>query len=147
MATTDLEHTTGRDTGAAPGAGEATAAEVVDLVRQRSRGAEAEVTVRTGVSALTRFASSFIHQNVAEDVSHVLLRVALDGHVASVTLDGPTDSAELTRLVDNAFEAAEAMPVDPDWPGADSFHHPRWSPEGGPNRSRAIWQPWGGETQ
>jgi predicted Zn-dependent protease len=117
MATTDLEHEAGRDAGAAAGAGEATAAEVVDLVRQRSRGAEAEVTVRTGVSALTRFASSFIHQNVAEDVSHVLLRVALDGHVASVTLDGPTDSAELTRLVDNAFEAAEAMPVDRDWPG------------------------------
>jgi predicted Zn-dependent protease len=90
---------------------------VLDLVRRRSTAAEAEVTARWGISALTRFATSFIHQNVAEEVSHVLLRVAVEGHVASVTLDGPPDDEHLARLVDNAFDAAEAMPVDPDWPG------------------------------
>jgi predicted Zn-dependent protease len=87
------------------------------MVRDRSRDAEAEVSVRTGVSALTRFASSFIHQNVAEDLNHLLLRVAVDGHVASVTLDGPPDRDHLVRLVTNAFDAALAMPVDPEWPG------------------------------
>jgi len=97
--------------------GDATAGAVLELVRRRSSSAEAEVNVRTGVSALTRFASSFIHQNVAEEISHVLLRVALDGKVASVTLDGPREPEALARLVDNAFDAAEAMPVDPDWPG------------------------------
>lgn len=91
--------------------------DVLRLVRDRSRDAEAEVTVRTGVSALTRFASSFIHQNVAEDLSHLLLRVAVDGHVASVTLDGPPDGDHLARVVANAFDAAVAMPVDPEWPG------------------------------
>jgi predicted Zn-dependent protease len=90
---------------------------VLDLVRRRSTAAEAEVTARWGISALTRFATSYIHQNVAEEVTHLLLRVALDGHVASVTLDGPPDAEHLSRLVDNAFDAAEAMPVDPDWPG------------------------------
>jgi predicted Zn-dependent protease len=90
---------------------------VLDLVRKRSTAAEAEVTARWGISALTRFATSFIHQNVAEELSHVLLRVALDGHVASVTLDGPADREHLERLVDNAFDAAQAMPGDPDWPG------------------------------
>jgi predicted Zn-dependent protease len=91
--------------------------QVLDLVRRRSTAAEAEVTARWGVSALTRFATSFIHQNVAEEVSHLLLRVAVDGHVASVTLDGPPDGEHLARLVDNAFDAALPMPVDPDWPG------------------------------
>jgi predicted Zn-dependent protease len=90
---------------------------VLDLVRHRSTAAEAEVTARWGTSALTRFATSYIHQNVAEEVTHLLLRVALDGHVASVTLDGPADDEHLARLVDNAFDAARVMPVDPDWPG------------------------------
>ncbi|HET9614859.1 MAG TPA: TldD/PmbA family protein [Candidatus Limnocylindrales bacterium] len=98
-------------------AAESTAAEVLELVRARSRDAEAEVTVRSGTSALTRFATGFIHQNVAEDLSHVLVRLAADGHVAAVTLDGPTDRDHLGRLVGNAFDAALAMPVDPDWPG------------------------------
>ncbi len=91
--------------------------QVLDLVGKRSTAAEAEVTARWGISALTRFATSFIHQNVAEEVSHLLLRVAVDGHVASVTLDGPPDGDHLARLVDNAFDAALTMPVDPDWPG------------------------------
>jgi predicted Zn-dependent protease len=118
MATTDTKARGRAEKRAAKGAD--TVAEVLELVAGRSRSAEAEVTVRTGVSALTRFATSFIHQNVAEDLSHVLLRVAADGHVASVTLDGPVDRPHLERLVTNAFDAAEAMPVDPEWPGLTS---------------------------
>jgi predicted Zn-dependent protease len=34
-----------------------------------------------------------------------------------VTLDGPADRDHLERLVANAFDAAIAMPPDPDWPG------------------------------
>ena len=71
----------------------------------------------SGVSALTRFANSFIHQNVAEESSHVLLRVALDGHVASVSFDGPSDGEHLGRLAEDAIKAARAQSVDPDWPG------------------------------
>ncbi len=112
MATTDIRPATGGTASA-----DAIVDDVLALVRGRSRDAEAEVTVRTGVSALTRFASSFIHQNVAEDLSHLLLRVAVDGHVASVTLDGPADRDHLARLVTNAFDAALAMPADPEWPG------------------------------
>src|SRR4051812_44781578 len=111
MATTDLRPA------ADPGAADTTADRVLELVRSRSTSAEAEVTVKTGVSALTRFATGFIHQNVAEDLSHLLLRVAADGHVASVTLDGPADDEHLSRLVSNAFDAALAMPADPEWPG------------------------------
>jgi predicted Zn-dependent protease len=94
-----------------------TVGQVLELVRARAASAEAEVVVDRGLAALTRFANSFIHQNVAEEKSHVLLRVALDGHVATVALDGPLDGEHLTRLVDNAFDAARAQPLDPGWPG------------------------------
>lgn len=97
---------------------EAVADRVLALVRERAGDtAEAEATVRLGTSALTRFATSFIHQNVAEEVSHVLLRIAVDGQNASSTLDAPTDDATLARLVDDVLDAARIAPHDPDWPG------------------------------
>lgn len=100
--------------GAAPA--EAVAQRVLALVAARSAAAEAEVVVQSGTSALTRFANGAIHQNVAEDLSHVALRVALDGRVASAALDGPVDDAHLGGLVDGALAAAAVTPVDRDWP-------------------------------
>jgi predicted Zn-dependent protease len=103
---------------AATGAALDVAERTLALVRGRAGdGAEAEVYVRHGTHALTRFANSFIHQNVAEEVSHIVVRVALDGRTASSGLDGPTDDATLGRLVDNALAAARVAPVDPGWPG------------------------------
>jgi hypothetical protein len=49
------------------------ASQVLDLVRAASSGAEAEVLVDTTELALTRFANSFIHQNVAEATTGVRL--------------------------------------------------------------------------
>ena len=65
------------------------AGHVLDHVGDR---AEAEIVVTGGESALTRFANSFIHQNVGEDADTVTLRVAIGGRVASGTttyLDTP----------------------------------------------------------
>ncbi len=78
--------------------------------------AEAEVTVSSGTDALTRFATSFIHQNVADAVSRIHLRVALDGHVAE-SFGNQTDDEALDRLVRSATEAARLRPPDPGWPG------------------------------
>jgi predicted Zn-dependent protease len=89
----------------------------IDLVRARASDAEVEVTVRQGTEALTRFATGFIHQNVASEVNHVLIRVALDGRNASTSVDGPADDAALGRAIDGALEAARVRPPDPDWPG------------------------------
>jgi predicted Zn-dependent protease len=89
----------------------------LELVRRKDASAETEATVRTGSRALTRFANGFIHQNVAEELSHVLLRVAIDGRVAASRLDGPTGDHALNRLIDDVFEAARVRPPDPDWPG------------------------------
>jgi len=94
-----------------------TAERALELVRVRAADAEAEVSVRQGTEALTRFATSFIHQNVASEVNHVLIRVALDGRNASTSIDGPADNEGLGRAIDNVLEAARVRPADPDWPG------------------------------
>lgn len=87
--------------------------EVVRLVGDR---AEVEVTATTGVSSLTRFANSFVHQNVGEEVCRLDLRVAVDGRLAgaSTTRTAPD---ELAGLVEHTLAAARLRPVDPDWPG------------------------------
>lgn len=81
--------------------------------------AEAEVTVAGGTSALTRFANSFIHQNVAEEGDAVTLRLAVDGRVASGTTTN-TDPDALGAFIDGAIVRAALQPVDADWPGAAS---------------------------
>ena len=91
---------------------------VVSLVRARAGDAEVEVTVRQGVDALTRFATGFIHQNVASEVNHVLIRVALDGRNASTSVDGPADDETLGRAIDGVLEAARVRPAGPGLAGA-----------------------------
>lgn len=86
---------------------------VLDIVGDR---AEAEVLAEVGTLSLTRFANSYIHQNVTEQIASVTLRVAKDGQVASSTSTVTTPEA-LTSLVDNTLEVASQQPVDVDWPG------------------------------
>ena len=86
---------------------------VLELVGDR---AEAEVGVSRGRSALTRFANSAIHQNVADDGAWTGLKVVVDGRWAT-TGTNRTDPEALARLVERALEAARLRPVDPDWPG------------------------------
>lgn len=80
-----------------------------------SRG-EAEATVAVGRLELTRFANSFIHQNVGEEYVNVRLRVAAGGRVATVT-GNRADDAALAKLAESALIVAATQPVDEDWPG------------------------------
>jgi predicted Zn-dependent protease len=89
------------------------------VLRLVGTDAEAEVTVTAGHEALTRFATSFIHQNVADDVRNVHLRLALDGRVAEATAN-QADDESLGRLVRSTVDAARLQPVDPGWPGLAS---------------------------
>jgi len=109
--------TTGRASADASARGLELAEHVLDLVQARAADAETEVTVRQGTEALTRFANGFIHQNVASEINHVVLRVAIDGRNAATSLDGPADDAALTRAIDGVLEAVRVRPPDPDWPG------------------------------
>lgn len=80
-----------------------------------SRG-EAEATVAVGRLELTRFANSFIHQNVGEEYVNVRLRVAAGGRLATVT-GNRADDAALGKLAEDALVVAATQPVDEDWPG------------------------------
>jgi predicted Zn-dependent protease len=88
--------------------------QVLDLVGGR---AEAQVTAHQSRPALTRFANSFIHQNVGEFRTSVALKLALpDGRVAAASTTR-VDRDGLEALVDGTLAAAALRPVDPDWPG------------------------------
>ncbi|MGH8992864.1 MAG: TldD/PmbA family protein [Acidimicrobiia bacterium] len=86
---------------------------VVELVGDRG---EAQVTARKGRPALTRFANSFIHQNVGEEGISVSLKVAAAGRVATASTT-KVDAAGLAALVEGTLAAAALRPEDPDWAG------------------------------
>jgi predicted Zn-dependent protease len=89
---------------------------VIELVGDRG---EAQVTARRGRPALTRFANSFIHQNVGEDGISITLKVAAAGRVASASTTR-ADGDGLVSLVEGTLAAAALRPEDPDWPGLAS---------------------------
>ncbi len=86
---------------------------LIELVGDR---AEAEAGASTGRSALTRFANSSIHQNVANDFVGARVKVSMGGRAASAGTDRP-DAAGLERIVERALAAAAMRAVDPEWPG------------------------------
>jgi len=90
--------------------------DVCERVLSRVGEAEAEVTITSGTDALTRFATSFIHQNVTDAARRIHLRVAIDGRVAE-SVGNQTDDEALDRLVRSGLDAARLRPVDPGWPG------------------------------
>jgi predicted Zn-dependent protease len=92
---------------------DALARRALDLVGGR---ADAAVTVRHGREGLTRFANSFIHQNVGDERVEVRLEVAKDRRTASATTTDVSADG-LRRLVESTIEAASVQPVDVDWPG------------------------------
>jgi predicted Zn-dependent protease len=92
------------------------ASRVLELVRQHA-GVEAEVLVERQELALTRFANSYIHQNVADAITAVRLRVHAEGRTTSsstTVVDGLDD------LVTRTLAALRLAPADATWPGLSS---------------------------
>ena len=94
-------------------------------------GREAEAIVRVTASdeALTRFANSIIHQNVASRSVEATVTLSLDGRVAAASTS-QTDDDSLDRLVRAAAEEARLVPRDPVWPGlgpADPMPRGAWA--------------------
>lgn len=99
----------------------ALAARVVELVSAEDSSSdehiEANVLVARRRHGLTRFANSFIHQHVADDVITIHLTLAVDGRSTASTTTAVDEDA-LRRLVTDAIASARLQPVDPTWPGA-----------------------------
>jgi predicted Zn-dependent protease len=87
---------------------------VLGLVGDR---ADALVTCGQGTNALTRFANSHIHQNMASDDDHVRLRVVVDGGRIAQASTTRLDDPGLERLVEGTIAAARLCPPDPEYPG------------------------------
>ena len=85
-----------------------TADRILEMVGNQ---ANAEVRVTTTTTSLTRFANSFIHQNVSDTETTVSLTVEKDGKVASVATQVTSDEG-LAALVSSGLEVAAASPVD-----------------------------------
>ena len=91
---------------------EQSAERVMDLVPD---GMEAAVIVTSGESALTRFANSFIHQNVAEESTAISLTLIAGERVS--TSSGTVAGSDLEAFVERAAATTEVAPLNPDWPG------------------------------
>ncbi len=87
--------------------------QVLSIVGDR---AEAAVYSRVGTAALTRFANSFIHQNVSDQVADVSLTIARGGRVA-VGHTTSTSPEALEDWVARTIATADAQDVDDDWAG------------------------------
>lgn len=91
--------------------------EIRDQILERvGDRADAQVVVTVGPSELTRFANSFIHQNVGEIKSRVALTVVSEGRTAELVGSSTTDEG-LARLVEQSLDVVRISPVDADWPG------------------------------
>ncbi len=92
---------------------------------------EAEALVASGESALTRFANSEIHQNVASTEAFVNLRVA-KGRRVGVASSGRTDPEGLRALAERAAAIAANVEELDDWAGLPE-------PNGAPEPVVAAW--------
>lgn len=92
------------------------ASHVLDLIKTSAPGADASVNVDRESQWLTRFATSFIHQNVANEGTTVSITIHTDGRTVtgSTTLTSPDG---LGALVERTIAAARLAPADPSWPG------------------------------
>ena len=91
-------------------------AEAVLALAMHDGVTEAEALVMAEDSALTRFANSEIHQNVAETNVSINLRVVI-GKRVGVASSGRTDAEGLRRLADQARAIAGVVEELDDWGG------------------------------
>src|SRR5262249_24634019 len=83
------------------------------LLLARKLGVRAkEVGVDEVIDSLTRFANNAIHQNVAEHVLNVSIRVVVDGRTARATTNRIDEDA-LRAAVQDAVALASSQPKDP----------------------------------
>lgn len=87
---------------------------ISDGILSHSTADQTEVICFSGQSGLTRFANSYIHQNVAETSTSVRVRVVL-GKRIGVAASNDVSPGSLQRVVDTALEIAKFQPENPDF--------------------------------
>ncbi len=88
--------------------------ELAQTVLEHSRADQTEVLFLAGEEALTRFANSYIHQNVARSDAQVSVR-AVVGQRVGVAATNDLSPASLRATADQALAIARVHPDDPDF--------------------------------
>jgi PmbA protein len=88
--------------------------EIADDILARSTADQTEVVILAGDEALTRFANSAIHQNVAETDAEVRIRTVLGTRVGVATTNDLADAA-LEQALETALDIARLQPENPDF--------------------------------
>jgi PmbA protein len=86
---------------------------IAERVLKLSDADETEVDIGATTDALTRFANNTIHQNVAEEILGISVRVVVDGRTARATTN-KTDDESLRRTIEAAVSLARNEPENPD---------------------------------
>lgn len=95
--------------------GEKAFRKLADVVLSKSKADQTEVLLQAGDSALTRFANSYIHQNVAESDAAVRVRVVLGRRTGVATTNDLSD-AGLEQALETAMLVARLQPENPTLP-------------------------------
>jgi len=95
---------------------DALAARCVERATAAVPGADVHAAADRHRIGLTRFANSVIHQNVADDITTLLLRIHVDGRSAEAGTT-VTDADDIDTLVERVAGVVRAAPLDQGWPG------------------------------
>ena len=90
--------------------------ETLNLVLKKSEADQAEALFISGESGLTRYANSYIHQNVSERNSRVIFRVAL-GKKTGICSTNSFKKDALLKTLTSAYKIALHQRENPDFPG------------------------------
>ncbi len=90
--------------------------ETLNSVLKKSEADQAEALFFSGESGLTRYANSYIHQNVSERNSKVIFRVALGKRIGICSTNSFKKDALLKTLT-SAYKIALHQKENPDFPG------------------------------
>jgi PmbA protein len=88
--------------------------QITGTILARSTADQTEVVILADDSALTRFANSAIHQNVAETDTEVRIRVVLGTRIGVATTNSLDDGA-LAQTLENALAIARLQPENPEF--------------------------------
>lgn len=85
-------------------------------VINKSEAEQTEAVYIGSQSGLTRFANSYIHQNVAQTNNTIYFRTAVDGKVG-VASTNSFKKVDLLRALNNSLQIAKHQPPNPDFKG------------------------------
>jgi len=93
--------------------------ETLNSVLKKSEADQSEALLISGENGLTRYANSYIHQNVSEHNSKVVFRVAL-GKKIGICSTNSLKKEDLLKTLSSAKEIASHQRENPDFPGFPS---------------------------